>query len=138
MSSLWMPLPFPRCPKCGQSWVRCYHKDCYTGGEVVVEPYSREAKCDGCGRQWAVMNTNFYCSCGYVFHSRDVENALTTAELLRQALLQQIRDMDEATLRIRRRSKESFTQWLYDITYDLGSVAGAVVGTIKRWLDELF
>ena len=75
--SEWMSLPFPKCPRCQKFWVKTYHC-CSVPGEVLVEPYQRQAKCCGCSEQWFVMNTSFNCSCGYTFSASEVENALST------------------------------------------------------------
>ena len=45
--SEWMSLPFPKCPRCQKFWVKTYHC-CSVPGEVLVEPYQRQAKCCGC------------------------------------------------------------------------------------------
>jgi len=45
--------------------------------------------------------------------------------------------MEEAELSIKRSSKESFSQLLYDIAHRLGYAAGSLLGTIRRWLEAL-
>lgn len=137
MSDTWIPLPFPACPACRQSWVRSYHRDCKARGEIVVEPYRRQAKCQGCWVQWTLVQTRFYCTCGRTFNANDVESALSTSELMRDRLRAQFKAMEEAERSIRAKSEGSFSQWIYDVAESLGYAAGTIVGTIKRWLDAL-
>jgi len=33
----WIPLPFPKCPKCGNSWAISYHRNCPYKSDVEVE-----------------------------------------------------------------------------------------------------
>jgi hypothetical protein len=138
VSSLWVPLPFPSCPNCHRSWVQSFHRDCDSGRELVVEPSTRRARCEGCGLEWAVLETTFHCSCGRVFPARDVETALSTAELLRLRLVEQLRSMDAAEHSIRQSGRHSLSQWLYDVAHSLGYAAGTIVGALRRWLDELW
>lgn len=130
---MWIPLPFPSCPMCSQSWVRCYHRGCSQAQELLVDPFVLLASCPGCGTQWNVMATRFHCSCGHVFDAAEVKFALSTAELLRQRMMEQIRLMDDAEKRIQQRRQDSFAQWAYDIAFQLGNAAGSLVGRIERW-----
>jgi len=86
----WMAFPFPKCPSCGKQWGKNYHKDCLFNGQLLVEPYERRIKCESCSEQWHILDSKFYCSCGYQFYSSEVETALSTTQLLRQRLLQKL------------------------------------------------
>lgn len=137
MSSVWIPLPFPRCPSCHSSWVRCYHRDCYTGGEILVEPYLKQARCEGCSLQWHVMDTTFYCSCGYVFHASEVDEALYSFSVLKDRLIQQIRDMDRHEKMILRSSEDSLLRWVDQVAYEVGRLLGTTIGVPLEHLRRL-
>jgi len=128
----WIPLPFPKCPRCRQSWVRSYHSNCSTGAEVLVEPYARQVKCEGCYKQWALMQNSFSCSCGYTFQASDVEAALSTTELLKQRLLQKIAEMDRFEQIIVQTSKRSFNAWVENISYEIGKFLGTTVANAQQ------
>ena len=137
MSLSWIPLPFPSCPSCNKSWMTCYHRDCYFNGEIVVEPYTREAKCEGCSERWPIMQTTFYCSCGHIFTAWDVENALSAVALLKERLVKQIQSMEMSESAINRSYQQSFNHWLYDLSYELGNLLGAVASSVLKWLRKL-
>jgi hypothetical protein len=137
MSSLWIPLPFPNCPRCNSSWVRCYHKNCVLEGEILVEPHLGQAKCGGCEKNWILMETTFHCSCGHVFSAGSVSEALSTASLIRQKLLKQIEGMDKAEIRIRQTVSHSFSQWLEEMSYKLGFTLGTIATYLKKWIETL-
>ncbi|NET86795.1 MAG: hypothetical protein F6K45_01550 [Kamptonema sp. SIO1D9] len=135
--SEWISLPFPKCPRCQQSWVRSYH-DCLWNGEALVEPYQRQAKCQGCGQQWLLLNSNFNCSCGYSFSAWEVENALSTTQLLRNRLLEKLNEMDSYERTIISKSQSSFQQWIYDISYEIGRVLGTTVSKTQELIKNFF
>ena len=97
-----------------------------------------QAKCDGCQRQWPVMQTSFHCSCGYVFQAHSVSEALSTASLIRQKLMEQIQSMDKAELRIRQTFSHSFTEWLNEMSFEFGFAFGTIAAYIKKWLDQVW
>jgi hypothetical protein len=133
-----LPLPFPACPVCRQSWVRSYHRGCTGAGEFLVAPSSRQAICEGCDRAWSLDQVRFHCACGHEFGPNDVAAALSMAGLVKARLIENMRGMDLAENRIRSRRRESFSQWLYEIAESVGYAAGSIVGTINRWLDAIF
>jgi hypothetical protein len=137
-SEIWMPLPFPTCPSCYNSWVICYHRNCYVNGEIVAEPYLRLAKCEGCSSQWDIMQTTFYCSCGHIFQASEVEKALSTATLLRSRLIQHIQSIDQAEDYISRTTNKSFSQWLDKLSYELGKLVGKTAAQLRKWIQSLF
>lgn len=135
--SEWIPLPFPKCPRCHDSWVKSYH-DCFSSGEVLVEPYQRQAKCCGCGKQWYLLNSNFNCSCGYTFNASEVENALSTTQLLRNRLLQKLNEMDSFERSINMKSQNSFREWIGNISYEIGRLLGTTASKAKQLIENFF
>jgi hypothetical protein len=135
--SEWIPFPFPKCPRCHDSWVKSYH-DCLFSGEVLVEPYQRQAKCEGCSKQWNLLNSNFNCSCGYTFQSREVESALSTTQLLRNRLLQKLNEMDNYEKNIMSKSQSSFQKWIYNISYEISRLLGTTVSKTQEIIKNFF
>src|SRR5829696_7145461 len=115
MHTEWIPLPFPTCPSCRRSWVRSYHRNCYFDGEISINAHLKRAKCEGCDKEWPLMNTRFYCSCNYVFSASDVSSALSTDALVRQRIVEQLAKYQDFERGIRSRSQDSFSQWVYDV-----------------------
>jgi hypothetical protein len=130
--STWIPLPFPKCPKCHQSWVKSYHSNCSTEAEILVEPHLRQVKCKGCCKQWRLMNSSFSCSCRYAFRASEVEIALSTSELLRQRLLQKIQEMNYFEQVIIRTSKKSFNSWIEKVSYEIGKILGTTIYNVQH------
>ena len=133
----WITLPFPKCPSCQKSWAKSYH-DCLFGGEVLVEPYQRQTKCEGCGNQWYLLNSKFNCSCGYTFQASEVENALSTTQLLKQRLIQKIDEMDIFERSIKTKSQSSFREWIGSISYEIGRLLGTTVSQAKQLIENFF
>lgn len=132
-----IPLPFPTCSNCTQSWVECRHRSCQAQGKLLIEPRSRIVQCDACYKEWELSQTTFYCSCGYIFQASDVENAINTVNLLKEQLLQQIRSMEQAEISIQQTTQESLGKWLNNTSNELGKVLGYTVGKLIKWFDGL-
>ncbi len=135
--SEWIPLPFPKCPRCQKSWVKSYH-DCFSSSEVLVEPYQRQAKCEGCGKEWYLLNSQFNCSCGYAFQASEVEKALSTNQLLRQRLIHKLNEMDIFERSIKTKSQSSFKEWIDSISYEIGKLLGATTSQAKQLIENFF
>jgi hypothetical protein len=79
------------------------------------------------------MRTTFHCSCNYTFSAQAVRNALTSTSLLRDRLAREIMAMDQAETRIRQKSTSSFEEWMNDLGYELGRLAGSISAWAKDW-----
>lgn len=73
------------------------------------------------------MNSTFYCSCGYVFHASEVAEALTTFTLLRERMVEYIRNMNQADRAILKKSESSFTSWVSQMAYKVGRQLGITI-----------
>lgn len=82
------------------------------------------------------MNTTFYCSCGYVFHATDVEDALSAIALVKNRLIKQIQSLGDAENRIREKSQNSLRRWLGETSYEVGKNLGKVAAYLKRLIDN--
>jgi hypothetical protein len=136
--SEYIAFPFPKCPICGKQWGKNYHKNCIFNGQVLVEPYQRRVKCEYCSEEWHILDSKFYCSCGYKFYPSEVEDALSTTQLLRHRLLQKINEMDIYENQIISKSQTSFKQWVYDISYEIGIVLGTTVSKAQELIQNFF
>ena len=134
----WIPFCFPKCPSCKKAWGKNFHKNCSFNGQLLVDPYQRQVRCDSCHKEWYVMNSEFYCSCGYTFQASEVENALSTTELLRQRLIQKINEMDSFERSIKTKSQSSFKQWISSISYEIGRFLGTTASTAQKLIENFF
>lgn len=132
-----LPLPFPACPACSQSWVRCHHRECPPDSDIDLETETRRAHCSFCGASWPVDTTQFICSCGHRFNATEVAAAISNATLLRQRLLRQIEAMDASESRIRTQTRESRESWLASTLERLASGAGYRLGSMVRYIRNL-
>lgn len=83
------------------------------------------------------MDTTFYCSCGYVFRASEVNEALYSYSVLKDRLVQQIRDMDLHESMILRRSEDSFVDWINQVAYEVGRILGTTIGVPLEHLKRL-
>ena len=101
-----LPLPFPRCNGCGESWTTSYHKGC--GGELEVEPGSEAVACGKCNSGWQLRDSRFHCSCGAVFSAVEVSDAIDNLVLMVRQLADYLDDRQEQLARIRARDQDSY------------------------------
>lgn len=138
LMSEWIAFPFPKCPSCGKQWGKNYHKDCLFNGQLLVEPYQRQVKCESCNSQWYILDSKFHCSCGYQFYPSEVEDALSTTQLLRQRLLQKLNEMDSYEKSIISKSENSFQEWIHEISYEIGKALGTTVAKTQEIIKNFF
>ncbi|WP_293157720.1 MULTISPECIES: hypothetical protein [unclassified Microcoleus] len=136
--SEWIAFPFPKCPSCGKQWGKNYHKDCLFNGQLLVEPYQRQVKCESCSAHWYILDSKFNCSCGYQFYPSEVEDALSTTQLLRQRLLQKLNEMDSYEKSIISKSNSSFQEWIHDISYEIARALGTTVSKAQEVIKNFF
>ncbi|WP_254568507.1 hypothetical protein [Oscillatoria sp. HE19RPO] len=136
--SEWIAFPFPKCPNCGKQWGKNYHRNCLFNGQLLVEPYQRQVKCEFCIEQWHILNSKFYCSCGYQFYSSEVEDALSTNQLLRQRLMKKLEEMDFYEKSMISKSTNSFEDWIYGISYEIGNLLGTTVSKAQELIKNFF
>lgn len=124
----WVPLPFPECPGCKTAWDSCRHKSCTSFGELKLNPDQKTTRCDGCGETWSVWNTRYYCSCGRMFTTDEVRDAvhesIRAAQLLAEIIDRHARDFQS----IHQASRSSYRSWLDGIAAGLGGVLGKALG----------
>src|SRR4051812_35023474 len=70
-----MPLPFPECPACGEGSPRALHADCEAHGEMLVDPWLGQVRCEACAERWSLRESQIICSCGCEFEAVEVETA---------------------------------------------------------------
>jgi hypothetical protein len=136
--SEWICFLFPKCPNCQKAWGKSYHKNCFSNGELLIEPYQQLVRCESCSETWNILNSKFYCSCGYEFYSSEVEDALSTTQLLRNRLLQKINEMDSYEKHIISKSQNSFEQWIHGISYEIARLLGTTVSKTQELIKNFF
>jgi hypothetical protein len=63
----------------------------------------------------------------------EVAGALTTAALMRQRLIDQIKSMNAAELDIGERVTDSMKSWLESVGRSAGEFLGRAIGNILKW-----
>lgn len=135
---MWLPFPFPQCPKCGEQWAYSYHRDCENRGRIELNPDSTECRCEGCHLTWPVHRTRFYCSCGHNFGSDDVDAAIRdiVATLSMFALI--VENNTRETSQVQRYGEDSLRSWIEGlangIAGSIGAILGKLAGTLARIL----
>ena len=71
---MYIPMPFPKCKKCGKSSTQGYHRGC--GGKLEFAPEKETIRCPKCAKQWNIWDTTYFCSCGNEFHSKEIEDSI--------------------------------------------------------------
>lgn len=71
-----IPMPFPRCPKCGEDSPNSYHDKPGCHGLLVIDPDTEIVSCTSCCDSWLIWKTNYRCKCGYEFEARAVKSAV--------------------------------------------------------------
>ena len=131
----WLPLPFPKCPSCGNSWEICYHRNCSLNGEVEVEIYLNKSRCSSCYSEWNLFSSQFYCSCGYSFSASEVQSALDKTIELKRKLEKMLREMHFTNSEIRNTTYNSFRSWLGKVSYGIGRTFGKIAKVIYDIFD---
>src|SRR6185436_18605532 len=123
-----VPFAFPRCPRCQQSWATNNHRGCRENGELDLDPDAKRVHCKGCGREWAVWDSRFYCNCGHEFSADDVEEALR--DLIRAAatLADFLDEHRRELARIREAGDASLRSWLNRFAQGVAGALGTAVG----------
>jgi len=126
----WLPFPFPECPSCRQKWAYSYHHDCPSGGQIEVNPDSRQIRCQACIDEAGIWDIRFICACRHSFGSMDVQAAIddivATASLFAMIVEQ---NKQEAAM-ARALGEESLRKWIGGVAITLGGHLGGLLGKI--------
>lgn len=131
-----IPLPFPKCSKCGKTAERSFHKDC--GGQLHIETTSDEVYCLKCNDHWNIWKSNYYCSCGNKFAARDVQKALTEVLVFCRVCAEEILAQQELKKQRITSSQSSLRIFLSEFLNGLGYSLGVALGTIIEAVSKIF
>ena len=142
---MWMSVAFPTCPRCFENANKCYHKNCPKGGKTPLEIDSDtpNVRCLDCGKSWGIKESEYYCSCGYVFSAQDVSleieaiivhARLIAAEIERNKLTKErIQSMTDKE--ISRKATDTIKRIGDDRIWSIvKNVIPTIVTIIKKWL----
>jgi len=130
---LWFLCPFPSCPRCSRSWGALLPWGLPSRTGASCRPLCPPGPMPGLRHQWTEASQFICLSVTFFDAARSNFCAVPTAELLRQQMMEQDSVDGRWGEAHQQRRQESFTQWAYDIAYQLGHAAGALVGKIERW-----
>ena len=134
----WIPLPFPKCPKCSVSWSLTYHRNCPHTSDIEVETILEYARCKPCNLEWKVLDGSFYCSCGHIFTGWEVESAINKTLELKERLRVLLGEMKFDETKIEETTKDSFKSWLNNTSYEIGRKLGNAAGVIVKIISNIF
>ncbi|MEX3653890.1 hypothetical protein ABFW14_12200 [Mycolicibacterium fortuitum] len=125
MTIRFLPLPFPACPGCNNSWKTSFHRNC--GGEIEVEPITRAVRCGSCDNRWIVYDSTFYCSCGNVFSAQEVHKAIDELMSMCLRLIDIIEESEAADKLRKTRAESSLRIFTSELVRGLGAAAGFAI-----------
>lgn len=135
---MWLPFPFPRCPECWEQWAYSYHRDCAYRGRIELDPDTKHCRCEGCWTSWIVWQTQFYCSCGHIFSSDDVDDAIRDIMATLSMFASIVDQNTREAARVRNQGEASLRSWIQDfakgVAGSMGSLLGTLAGTLARIL----
>jgi hypothetical protein len=134
MVDSWYPLPFPKCPSCSKAWASSSHRGCSAGGQLEVEPWHENVRCVGCGVQWRLRASTFYCTCGAIFTADQVDAAVSELIRATRGLYEELARRSAEIAAIKSRSEASFGAWLGQVAQMVGGAAGFLVGKLVKVL----
>lgn len=92
-----------------------------------MELESRQTRCKHCGDEKPVLWCEFHCLCGYTFNGTEVQDALSTSEIMRRRLVDEIYEMEHANQRIGMISSASVGRFVERVGYESGKVLGSAM-----------
>ena len=125
-----IPLPFPKCDKCGRSWKQCVHTDCQ--GLLEINPSNYEVYCLKCHSHWNLWDSTYQCSCGVSFQAVEVKNAIMTMLEISALAIEEFEKREYAIKTRNDIATSSFKAFLNSFMGKLGQLAGLVVETVIR------
>lgn len=142
---MWLSVAFPTCPSCTKNANKCYHKNCPKGAKhpMEINPDTSFVRCPSCNKEWYIMDSNYYCSCGHAFTANDVSievnaivaNARLIAQEMRRNAATRSRINNLTNNDIETRTESTIRKTFGDKVWNIikGSLP-AIVETIKIWL----
>lgn len=142
---MWMSVAFPTCPKCAKNANKCYHKNCPKGGRtpMQIDSDTSDVRCLDCGKSWKIKESEYYCSCGYVFSARDVSleldaiisNAKLIASEIERTKLTKERIQAMTDREISRKATDTIKRIGGERVWNMiKNVLPTIVEIIKKWL----
>lgn len=133
---MYVPLPFPKCPKCNKASKQGYHHNC--GGNLEIDPQNSIVHCPLCNRSWNIWDSSYHCSCGNRFTSSDIVASVKEVLMLCDICMIEIQKKQQAEFRRKKLCKESIRTIINSALTKLGYVTGvaveSIIQTIIKWL----
>ena len=133
---MYLPLPFPPCPRCKKESNQGYHRNC--GGKLEVDPINEMVVCLKCNEHWNIWDSTYYCSCGHKFTAVSIASEVKTILLLCKVCMDEIERQQQAQKKLHKLSKASMRNFLCGFFESLGFVVGSVIGTAIETVTKLF
>ncbi len=142
---MWLSVAFPTCPNCNKNANKCYHKNCPKGATKPMEinPDTSFVRCPSCDKTWPIKESNYYCSCDYIFTAEDVSVEIEAIVATARLIAQEIKRTSETKKRINEMTieaientatttiKKSFGEKVWSALKDALPI---IVAAIRMWL----
>lgn len=132
---MYIPMPFPKCKKCGKSSTQGYHRGC--GGKLEFDPEKENIRCPKCAKQWNIWDTTYFCSCGNEFHSKEIEDSIVQLLYACKICVQEIENQQKAQkqrIDLRESSLRSFlTSFFEKLGFYIGEATGTIIEAVIRF-----
>lgn len=133
---MFIPMPFPKCPKCAKLGENGYHRKC--GGALEINPDTNTVKCPKCDKKWDVWDSKYYCSCGNEFTSSEVHGAVEDMLMICKICIDNIAEQQQSQARRNKLAEDSVRSFIMGIFEHLGETvafsATSVFQIIKHFL----
>jgi hypothetical protein len=101
---------------------------------MEIEPWQERVRCAGCSSSWTLRESTFYCSCGNVFESAEVESAVSEVVRATRRLYEELKRRTAEVSTLEQKADASFAIWMQQTAHFVGGAAGYLVGRLIRLL----
>ena len=127
---MFVPMPFPRCPQCGEMSSKGYHKDC--GGVLEINPETERVFCPKCSHMWDLYDSEYYCSCGEVYEADEITEAISEMLMICKICMDEIAEQQKAINRREHLVESSIRGFVNGLFEKIGFAIGVAAETVIR------
>lgn len=142
---MWISVAFPTCPSCHNNSHTCFHRNCPNGAKepMEIDPETSYVKCPSCNKSWHIKQSNYYCSCNYVFSAEDVsveiDAIVANAKLIARELERniasknRIKELTDNAIETKTKNiiKTKFGEKVWTV---LKNILPTIVAVVRTWL----
>lgn len=134
---MYVPFPFPQCPKCGKKSEQGYHHNNDCGGNLEINPNTEQVHCPKCGKIWNIWDTKYICNCGNEFTSEEITDTIEVMLLMCKLCLSELERQQKAKDKRKELTESSMKAFVNGFFEKLGFAAGIGIETLVQLLKNL-